>query len=1786
MSSIPNTTSTPSNTDNAANIHHRRSRPAATPSSATARFSFLVPASGQAPSFTLPKSASSAAITTSSHTTDALSRSSSASTTHDPRSRQPGSSARVTANPSASRRSHNVSNASESLRRVASSSTLDILDARGTSQGSPPRPQLAGAPRTRQRLDSRASVASGISQHSAATAASLASLSSFRNPGDRLLAQRPASVYAAGPTSDNITASGRAADNRSHLTALGHASQVRDQSLPLTRTSRRLVPKSASVPTPRPSSKPRSIASDAAPLHSERGGAGRDIDIRFGSFDSQRSHHTASSANSASSASDSSTHGSQLRSRSAQQPRRRPQSFLHKPPSEPSNATARHIGPKPPAAVLTASPDDQSPEDIMTKRRHDQLEAEQGAATQQADTIALSAAADKNATVRQRKPGTAAAPTSPPSSTPSRRKTWFGLGGGRETKSDAPPSTGDAKSTARLHDDGSGVGGCDDDNDDEQRRRTIRPHDVSMLGGGGGGGDDSEPPPPMDEAEAAFRASLGLPMGTPSSSSARGREGPQRQDGRDTTAEEGLSSRRAERRGLEDSHATIRPARSRDADRAMRAARRVTWFGWRGADPEVDDAGLAEAEEHGNSAVSGPERAEERRADDGDPSTKQPGRDTLERPSKEDPPIDAVAEGTVARHSTAAAAEAESSRFRTITKRGWLGRQYEVQEAIAGHEVPSPVPREGAAEEDHGNHDTIKANQAPLPIDSPGPHDGSMIQDDRAEPDALQSRPSMLSLRGLWNRAGKLPDAVEVVPASAPPPEAVTEMPSAAATSGSADAASSEPRPDAPDHASPAAGSAGAWRWSLWRGGATDQAQPAGSGSVAIDGPADGTTSHVEPAGNVGADRSAPGQPPVQPMDIDPAPSDPSADPGRSGPPSCSGTATTSWTYSSYLASWVPTWVYNAQKEAEAEASQKGAAQAHEGPVVSDPAPSETPRTPAEQVKADALARDDPPVSSPPVVDPGRVVLNEATRQGWISFFSSRSSNRPKEVESRPTDGDGLEVMDISDMETAGAGPSASPRPDLGKTAGATRPAPQSGAVVRIGGKLRAAAQEEAGPGARGSGTSTPAPGGSIRAPSLLRPASKPASVVDGEGGRPSTPLGASKDNVKSLGKAALAKASNASAALALGVGSAKKKDAPATATGSGGQDPPVAASTAAAQQVQIRSAPAPNLVLPSFEDTFTRAPRAWAPKVGVLERTLSAVNSYLFGRMPDLERMKRPTRFSTYAEPGADGNATIASGRRASRQQPHHHHLAGKAKTTGIGSSKDKGQEEALREIATLAQPLPRAWPSLGQLERAQNRGTAGVGKVVVIGVHGWFTQSIFKTIIGEPTGTSLKFATMQADSVRRHFAEAGLELNPEAITVISLQGDGKVADRVDRLFSELLSRPQWVKDLADADAVLLAAHSQGAVVATQLLARLIEQRQVRPERSRICLLAMCGIHHGPFAHLRSSITSSYINYFETAAAKELFDFQSSQAAASAQYTASLRIVLDAGVKAVYVGSADDNVVPLYSALNSSNSHPSILRALYIDGQAFPKVDFLTNLLVLCVAVKNAGLDDHNLLTLLSASVAGSLYGGTGHSRVYEERAVYDLATRYLFEVSHPLSEPTLVPGYPPGGSNGSGSHAGSSAPSRGGAAAAAAAGHDMGDAGTSSTRRPMLVSDHFEAQRWNPYELPWSLRGLMEDKHVRALFADDILGLLDDYEAWTPDPKNKTLKDLQWRLAPMKSIARPKVERATDSQQQQPTSSSPSSPSPSSSSPVLKQSGGRVDQTTPSQAGPAGGKPGSSKL
>lgn len=686
---------------------------------------------------------------------------------------------------------------------------------------------------------------------------------------------------------------------------------------------------------------------------------------------------------------------------------------------------------------------------------------------------------------------------------------------------------------------------------------------------------------------------------------------------------------------------------------------------------------------------------------------------------------------------------------------------------------------------------------------------------------------------------------------------------------------------------------------------------------------------------------------------------------------------------------WIPYPYWSKEQQQEQEQAQDAEAKSTSPASPSkDEEMAPPPLTPAEQVKADALARPDPSEATTalPVGDGNASNNNSAERGSWYSYFPSVRPSRPTST---------AETRDDASMNVDAQSDS---KDKSGASQDTAKQVMQSKALAA--GTLGAQKAKGVLSSARSTASSSDA----------AEPKPDPAPPTD----QPTAPL---------TGNAAY-----------------KVRDR--------------------TKKVRPVRAPVPNLVLPSFDDTFGRPPRSLPPPAGMLKRTLSAVNAWLSSKPADAARLRTAPR-------------AIASG---SRQT--------------LANAMDAGAAQA--EEAALR--LPRSWETMGFRSKADKKGTSGIHKVCIVSLHGWFAQSWASRFMGENRGTSNKFALEMREAVSRHFAQIeGMELNAEAITMMPLSADGTVQVRVDKSFATLIGNKDWVSDLAKADAIIFVAHSQGCPVSTTLLARLIEQGFIHPRKTRMALLGMCGIHSGPFEHLRTTVVNSYVNYLETPAAKELFDFSDPKSEVSKKYEAAFRFILNSGTKVVLVASTDDQVVPLHSALFTAANHPSILRALYIHGASFPKLDFLTNMLTFCVAVRNAGLPDHNLLGLLSASVAGSLYGGLGHSLCYDEPKTYDLAVQYLFQATHPLHEPTTKSDeiHPP----------------------------------KLSVETSALMGN--SKLNSNPHLLPWSLRGLFEDSAVRATFGDEIGKVLDDFEQWKPN--TKTLKELAFRLEPMRSVPRP---------------------------------------------------------
>lgn len=159
-----------------------------------------------------------------------------------------------------------------------------------------------------------------------------------------------------------------------------------------------------------------------------------------------------------------------------------------------------------------------------------------------------------------------------------------------------------------------------------------------------------------------------------------------------------------------------------------------------------------------------------------------------------------------------------------------------------------------------------------------------------------------------------------------------------------------------------------------------------------------------------------------------------------------------------------------------------------------------------------------------------------------------------------------------------------------------------------------------------------------------------------------------------------------------------------------------------------------------------------------------------------------------------------------------------------------------------------------------------------------------------------------MMHDSVQAYL-ESKYEAGSFNILPIPLEGEGQVDDRVNRLYDQLTGREEWVHALKRADVVFLATHSQGSVVSTHLLARMLAAGLVAGTQTH--MLAMCAIAQGPFVHLSTTWgASTYFNYIEAPAARELFEFQDPGSALSVKFLGSLQAVLAAGVKVTAVVS------------------------------------------------------------------------------------------------------------------------------------------------------------------------------------------------------------------------------------------------------------------------------------------
>ncbi|KAG0290628.1 hypothetical protein BGZ96_005909 [Linnemannia gamsii] len=417
----------------------------------------------------------------------------------------------------------------------------------------------------------------------------------------------------------------------------------------------------------------------------------------------------------------------------------------------------------------------------------------------------------------------------------------------------------------------------------------------------------------------------------------------------------------------------------------------------------------------------------------------------------------------------------------------------------------------------------------------------------------------------------------------------------------------------------------------------------------------------------------------------------------------------------------------------------------------------------------------------------------------------------------------------------------------------------------------------------------------------------------------------------------------------------------------------------------------------------------------------------------------------------------------------------------TGRVSMLFKSAASAIGSVFSFARSSGALTASGGSSLTALPRGTQGIRKVAILGIHGWYPRKALRTVIGEPTGTSQKFCDEMDLALKDYLDMHQKILDPEDIVKIPLEGEGKVLERVELLYQNLVRNHAWRRAVQEADLVLVATHSQGTPTSILLVARLIEEGLLRvqeddPMMQRIGILTMAGISHGPFPFLKGNLI---VRWFEAEAAGELFEFMDSESHIARKYRDGLRTVLSSGVRMTCVASLEDQVVPLYSAVMTSIHHPSIVRAVYIDGTSYQN-DFLINLIAFSLRLRNTGVDDHGILVHLSEVIAGSLYG-EGHSTIYDEREVYMLSIRSLLEPPASLT------------------------PER--------------------ARSEPILNPFRAKQRLNPFYLPWGMRGVADEIMARGdqILIKELERVKKLYNDW--NPVSKAMKEIKFRLEPVRS-------------------------------------------------------------
>ncbi|KAG7768131.1 hypothetical protein KL946_000949 [Ogataea haglerorum] len=352
---------------------------------------------------------------------------------------------------------------------------------------------------------------------------------------------------------------------------------------------------------------------------------------------------------------------------------------------------------------------------------------------------------------------------------------------------------------------------------------------------------------------------------------------------------------------------------------------------------------------------------------------------------------------------------------------------------------------------------------------------------------------------------------------------------------------------------------------------------------------------------------------------------------------------------------------------------------------------------------------------------------------------------------------------------------------------------------------------------------------------------------------------------------------------------------------------------------------------------------------------------------------------------------------------------------------------------------------------------------KALVISIHGFLPFKMIKSLIGQPTGSADVMTGKTTECLREWGRNHGVNMD---IETISMDGSGRILERVNSCLYLLLDN--WLDSILTCDYLFVASHSQTVPVAIHIISRLITAGYL-DNIEKAGLISISGVCLGPYKGLDSRLSVRAYTPFENEVLMELFDFQDDETVQSKELVRHIDILLRKNVKLTFVGSMDDQFVPLYSSMCAHLNHPNIYRCVYMKDDT---PAFLRQLVTLVMIVRNLNYDDHELLVEINSYLQGTLGAGS-HGNIITNKNVYRAGIANTLETSNSIVQHCLN-----------------------------------------------VKTINVKKFCFNQYHLPWCLRGFLQEVlKLRNFPARKLLqNLFDAYRQW--DPQSKQHKDLKYTI------------------------------------------------------------------